>query len=195
MLAPKGHFFPNYFFFTLILFYLYLIHINTNNIFLIGIFSSKYSVILSLKYHFRLDQFFLIIKTLNPKPYPMCDPSNIVQMGSNLGSPFNQHPIWGWHYGLMSTLFPTLNSKPYPMLEPSNIVQMGSNFNMIFTREMWGYATILFMITCVICEYFCNYIPTSSNLGRTCDFTVINVQLLFFPSSYVKVSRITFIHE
>jgi hypothetical protein len=30
----------------------------------------------------------MIIRTINPKPYPMSDPAN-VQMGSNIGSPFN----------------------------------------------------------------------------------------------------------
>jgi hypothetical protein len=36
----------------------------------------------------------MIIRTLNPKPYLMCDPSN-VQMGSNIGSPSNYDTLLG----------------------------------------------------------------------------------------------------
>jgi len=40
---------------------------------------------------------------------------------------------------------------------------------------------------CVVCDYFCNYLPTSSNLRRICDYTMTNVQLLSSSSSYVNV--------
>jgi hypothetical protein len=52
-----------------------------------------------------------------------------------------------------------------------------------------------YMRLCVICDYFCNYLPTSSNLGRICDYASTNVQLLSFSSSFVNVSRIIFIHD
>jgi hypothetical protein len=52
-----------------------------------------------------------------------------------------------------------------------------------------------YMRLCVVCNYFCNYLPTSPNLGRICDYITTNAQLLSFSSSYVNVSTIIFIHE
>jgi hypothetical protein len=43
-----------FFFLHINVIFLHLIHINTNNKFVLDIFSSKYSVLLSLKYHFKL---------------------------------------------------------------------------------------------------------------------------------------------
>ncbi len=47
-----------------------------------------------------------------------------------------------------------------------------------------------YMWLCVVCDYFCNSLPTSLNLGRICDYTMTNVQLLFFSSPYVNAFRL-----
>jgi hypothetical protein len=60
----------------------------------------------------------------------------------------------------------------------------------ICNHPIWNY-----MQLCVVCDYFCNYLPTSPNLGRICNYIATNVQLLTSSSSYVNASIITFIHE
>jgi hypothetical protein len=52
-----------------------------------------------------------------------------------------------------------------------------------------------YMWLCIVCNYFCNYLSTSPNLGRICDYITTNVWLLPFSSSYVNASRIIFIHD
>ncbi len=46
------------------------------------------------------------------------------------------------------------------------------------------------MWLCVICDCFCNYLLTLSNLGRIWTYIMTNVQLLFSSPSYVNASRI-----
>jgi hypothetical protein len=80
----RGQIFPNYFFLHInFIFRYYFFKIFSNTI---------------IENHFKLDQFFVIIRTVNlmsnPKPYLMFDPSN-VQMGSNFGSPFNCDTLLG----------------------------------------------------------------------------------------------------
>jgi len=66
------------------------------------------------------------------------------------------------------------------------------------TRKKLGICNHLicdYMRLCVVYDYFCNYLPTSSNLGRICDHTMTNVQLLSSSSPYVNVFKIICIYE
>jgi hypothetical protein len=51
-----------------------------------------------------------------------------------------------------------------------------------------------YMQLCVVCNYFCNYLPTSPKFWSICDHTMI-MQLLSSSSSYVNAPEIIFIHE
>jgi hypothetical protein len=87
----RGQIFPNYFFLHINVFFFTLIHINTKNEFIFRYYFFKIFSNTIIEIPLKLNQFFVIIRTLNPisnpKPYLIFDPSN-VQMGSNFNMIF-----------------------------------------------------------------------------------------------------------